>query len=102
MQKDICAPELGHVVLPEHVVVPVPPELDPLLLLHPPELVLPAMEAVRLTIEQEAMVRQGRAVRVLPEPGGGPLRAHNSEGRLVALGHRDPLRKTFVPEKVLT
>ncbi|HEX6489254.1 MAG TPA: tRNA pseudouridine(55) synthase TruB [Candidatus Dormibacteraeota bacterium] len=65
------------------------------------EVVLPDMEAVRLTIEQEAMVRQGRAVRVLPEPGGGPLRAHNAEGRLVALGHCDPLRRTFVPEKVL-
>jgi tRNA pseudouridine55 synthase len=69
--------------------------------LQPPELVLPEMEAVRLTLEQEAMVRQGRAVRVLPEPGAGPLRAHNSEGRLVALGHCDPLRRTFVPEKVL-
>jgi tRNA pseudouridine55 synthase len=67
-----------------------------------PELVLPEMEAVRLTLEQEAMVRQGRAVRVLPEPGTGPLRAHNPEGRLVALGHRDPLRRTFVPEKVLS
>lgn len=70
--------------------------------LQPPELVLPEMEAVRLTLEQEAMVRQGRAVRVLPEPGAGPLRAHNVEGRLVALGHCDPLRRTFVPEKVLT
>jgi hypothetical protein len=40
-------------------------------------------------------------VRVLPEPGPGPLRAHGAEGRLVALGHTDPLRRTFVPEKVL-
>jgi tRNA pseudouridine55 synthase len=70
--------------------------------LQPPELVLPEMEAVRLTLEQEAMVRQGRPVRVLPEPGAGPLRAHNADGRLVALGHCDPLRRTFVPEKVLT
>jgi len=70
--------------------------------LLPPELVLPSMEAVRLTIEQEAMVRQGRPVRVLPEPGAGQLRAHNAEGRLVALGHCDPLRRTFVPEKVLS
>jgi hypothetical protein len=62
---------------------------------------LPQMEAVRLTVEQEAMVRQGRSVRVLPEPGPGLLRAHNQQGRLVALGHRDPLRRTFVPEKVL-
>jgi tRNA pseudouridine55 synthase len=69
--------------------------------LSPSELMLPEMEAVRLTIEQEAMVRQGRSVRVLPEPGPGPLRAHNQQGRLVALGHRDPLRRTFVPEKVL-
>jgi hypothetical protein len=46
-------------------------------------------------------VRQGRAVRVLPEPAPGPLRAHDKEGRLVALGHADPLRRTFVPEKVL-
>jgi protein TonB len=44
----------------------------------------------------------GRAVRVLPEPGPGPVRAHDSEGRLVALGHTDPLRRTFVPEKVLS
>lgn len=70
-------------------------------LLVPSELLLPEMEAVRLTLEQEAMVRQGRSVRVLPEPGPGPLRAHNQQGRLVALGHRDPLRRTFVPEKVL-
>ena len=70
--------------------------------LLPPELVLPEMEPVRLTVEQEAMVRQGRAVRVLPEPGLGPLRAHGVGGRLVALGHADPLRRTFVPEKVLT
>jgi tRNA pseudouridine55 synthase len=69
--------------------------------LQPPELVLPEMEAVRLTLEQEAMVRQGRPVRVVPEPGAGPLRAHNADGRLVALGHCDPLRRTFVPEKVL-
>ena len=69
--------------------------------LLPPELVLPEMERVRLTVEQEAMVRQGRSVRVLPEPGLGPLRAHDLTGRLVALGHADPLRRTFVPEKVL-
>lgn len=69
--------------------------------LLPPESVLPAMEKVRLNVEQEAMVRQGRSVRVLPEPGAGPLRAHASDGRLVALGHADPLRRTFVPEKVL-
>jgi tRNA pseudouridine55 synthase len=68
--------------------------------LLPPETVLPEMTAVRLTIEQEAMVRQGRPVRVLPEPGLGPLRAHGAAGQLVALGHADPLRRTFVPEKV--
>ena len=44
---------------------------------------------------------EGRAVRVVPEPGPGPVRAHDAEGRLVALGHTDPLRRTFVPEKVL-
>jgi hypothetical protein len=60
------------------------------------------MERVRLNVEQEAMVRQGRAVRVLPEPGSGPIRAHDSAGRLVALGHTDPLRRTFVPEKVFS
>ncbi|MDQ6919897.1 MAG: hypothetical protein M3Z98_11120, partial [Candidatus Dormibacteraeota bacterium] len=65
-----------------------------------PEAILPEMEKVRLNIEQEAMVRQGRTVRVLPEPGSGPLRAHASDGRLVALGHADPLRRTFVPDKV--
>ena len=68
----------------------------------PAEVILPEMERVRLNVEQEAQVRQGRAVRVLPEPGPGPVRAHDAEGRLVALGHTDPLRRTFVPEKVLT
>lgn len=70
--------------------------------LQPPEVVLPEMEAVRLNLDQEAMVRQGRTVRVLPEPGPGPLRAHDKEGKLVALGHADPLRRTFVPDKVLS
>jgi len=70
--------------------------------LLPAEVILPDMERVKLTVEQEAMVRQGRAVRVLPEPGPGPVRAHDSFGRLIALGHADPLRRTFVPEKVLT
>ena len=69
--------------------------------LLPAEVILPEMERVRLNVEQEAMVRQGRAVRVLPEPGPGPVRAHDLGGRLVALGHTDPLRRTFVPEKVL-
>jgi tRNA pseudouridine55 synthase len=68
----------------------------------PAEVILPDMERVKLNVEQEAMVRQGRAVRVLPEPGPGLIRAHDSGGRLVALGHADPLRRTFVPEKVLT
>ena len=68
--------------------------------LLPPESVLPEMERVRLNVEQEAMVRQGRTVRVVPEPGPGPLRAHSPDGRLVALGHADPLRRTFVPDKV--
>ncbi len=70
--------------------------------LLPAEVILPEMERVRLNVEQEAMVRQGRAVRVLPEPGPGLIRAHDSAGRLVALGHTDPLRRTFVPEKVLS
>ena len=70
--------------------------------LQPAEVILPEMERVRLNVEQEALVRQGRAVRVLPEPGPGPLRAHDNTGRLVALGHADPLRRTFVPEKVLS
>jgi tRNA pseudouridine55 synthase len=70
--------------------------------LLPAEVILPEMEPVRLTAEQEAAVRQGRAVRVLPEPGPGLLRAHDAVGRLVALGHTDPLRRTFVPEKVLS
>jgi tRNA pseudouridine55 synthase len=69
--------------------------------LLPPETLLPEMQAVRLTVEQEAHVRQGRSVRVVPEPGPGPLRAHDLDGRLVALGHTDPLRRTFVPDKVL-
>ena len=70
--------------------------------LLPAEVILPDMERVRLNVEQEAQVRQGRAVRVVPEPGPGPIRAHDAEGRLVALGHTDPLRRTFVPEKVLS
>lgn len=69
--------------------------------LLPPEVMLPEMERVRLTVEQEALVRLGRAVRVLPEPRPGQLRAHDEGGRLVALGHTDPLRRTFVPDKVL-
>ena len=68
--------------------------------LLPPEAILPEMERVRLSVEQEAMVRQGRTVRVLPEPGTGTLRAHALDGTLVALGHADPLRRTFVPDKV--
>jgi tRNA pseudouridine55 synthase len=71
-------------------------------LLLPAEVILPVMERVRLTIEQEALVRQGRSVRVLPEPALGPICAHDAQGRLVALGHTDPLRRTFVPEKVLS
>jgi tRNA pseudouridine55 synthase len=70
--------------------------------LLPAEVILPEMERVRLNVEQEAQVRQGRAVRVLPEPGPGQVRAHDAEGRLVALGRTDPLRRTFVPEKVLS
>ena len=70
--------------------------------LLPAEVILPDMERVKLSVEQEAMVRQGRAVRVLPEPGPGQVRAHDAGGRLVALGHTDPLRRTFVPEKVLS
>lgn len=69
--------------------------------LLPPEAILPEMTPVRLTPEQEAQVRQGRSVRVLPEPRPGALRAHDERGRLVALGHTDPLRRTFVPDKVL-
>ena len=70
--------------------------------LLPADVILPEMQRVRLSIDQEAMVRQGRAVRVLPEPGPGAVRAHDMDGRLVALGHTDPLRRTFVPEKVLS
>jgi len=70
--------------------------------LLPAEAILPEMEPVRLNPDQEAQVRQGRPVRVLPEPSPGPLRAHDERGRLVALGHTDPLRRTFVPDKVLT
>ncbi|HZQ49464.1 MAG TPA: tRNA pseudouridine(55) synthase TruB [Candidatus Dormibacteraeota bacterium] len=70
--------------------------------LLPSEVILPDMQRVRLSVEQSAMVRQGRAVRVLPEPGLGEVRAHDADGRLVALGHTDPLRRTFVPEKVLS
>ena len=67
-----------------------------------PEVVLPDMERVRLNVEQEAAVRQGRPVRVVPEPGPGPLRAHDLRGELVAVGHCDPLKRTFVPEKVFS
>jgi tRNA pseudouridine55 synthase len=74
---------------------------DVLSRLLPGEVILPDMQRVKLSVEQAAMVRQGRAVRVLPEPAPGRLRAHDGDGRLVALGHTDPLRRTFVPEKVL-
>ncbi len=70
--------------------------------LLPAEVILPDMEPVKLNVEQEAQVRQGRSVRVLPEPAPGLVRAHDAQGRLVALGHTDPLRRTFVPEKVLS
>jgi tRNA pseudouridine55 synthase len=70
--------------------------------LLPAEVILPVMERVRLNVEQEAQVRQGRPVRVVPEPAPGPVRAHDEAGRLIALGHTDPLRRTFVPEKVLS
>jgi tRNA pseudouridine55 synthase len=69
--------------------------------LLPAEVLLPDMQPVRLTADQEAQVRQGRPVRVMPEPRPGALRAHDDRGRLVALGHTDPLRRTFVPDKVL-
>lgn len=67
-----------------------------------PECLLGDMARVRLNVEQEAMVRQGRSVRVLPEPPAGSVRAHAADGRLVAVGHTDPLRRTFVPEKVFS
>lgn len=67
-----------------------------------PEVLLAGMARVRLNVEQEAMVRQGRSVRVLPEPPAGSVRAHATDGRLVAVGHTDPLRRTFVPEKVFS
>lgn len=70
--------------------------------LLPPQAILPEMEGVRLTVDQEALVRQGRPVRVLPVPGAGPLRAMNGEGRLVALGRADLLNGQFVPDKVLS
>lgn len=70
--------------------------------LLPAEVILPLMERVKLNVEQEAQVRQGRPVRVIPEPGPGPVRAHDLDGKLIALGHTDPLRRTFVPEKVLS
>ena len=66
-----------------------------------PSVLLPDLRQVRLSLEQEALVRAGRAVRVLPEPPPGLLRAHSAQGRLVAIGHTDPLRRTFVPDKVL-
>ncbi|HEV2953628.1 MAG TPA: tRNA pseudouridine(55) synthase TruB [Candidatus Dormibacteraeota bacterium] len=69
--------------------------------LLPSESILPDMQGVSLTHDQVAFVKQGRAVRVLPEPAPGAVRAHDDQGRLVALGHTDPLRRTFVPEKVL-
>ena len=76
--------------------------VEPLLTRDDLEPLHPEMERVRLNVEQEAQVRQGRPVRVVPEPAPGQLRAHDAEGRLVALGHTDPLRRTFVPEKVLS
>ncbi len=68
--------------------------------LLPANILLEGMEVVRLTPEQEAQVRQGRAVRVFPEPGKGELQAVNERQQLVAIGRREPLRRWFVPEKV--
>jgi len=56
----------------------------------------------KLNVEAGGDGPAGPGVRVLPEPGPGLIRAHDSGGRLVALGHTDPLRRTFVPEKVLS
>lgn len=69
--------------------------------LQEPSVLLPDMRPVRLSIEQQALVRAGRPVRVLPAPPPGLLRAHDEAGALVAIGHTDPLRRTFVPDKVL-
>ncbi|MBO0702248.1 MAG: tRNA pseudouridine(55) synthase TruB [Candidatus Dormibacteraeota bacterium] len=66
-----------------------------------PSVLLPDMRPVRLSVEQEALVRAGRPVRVLPPPPPGLLRALDAEGGLVAIGHTDPLHRTFVPDKVL-
>ncbi len=66
-----------------------------------PSVLLPDMRPVRLSVEQEALVRAGRPVRVLPPPPPGLLRALDEEGGLVAIGHTDPLHRTFVPDKVL-
>lgn len=66
-----------------------------------PSVLLPDMRPVRLSVEQEALVRSGRPVRVLPPPPPGLLRAHDQDGGLVAIGHTDPLHRTFVPDKVL-
>lgn len=66
-----------------------------------PSVLLPDMRPVRLSVEQEALVRSGRPVRVLPPPPPGLLRAHDADGGLVAIGHTDPLHRTFVPDKVL-
>ena len=42
------------------------------------------VRGVSLTLEQEAWVRQGRAVRVIPEPEPGLIAAKDPLGRLVA------------------
>ncbi|HVB77708.1 MAG TPA: tRNA pseudouridine(55) synthase TruB [Candidatus Nitrosotalea sp.] len=69
--------------------------------LLPAEIILPPMTRVELAPGQEAQIRQGRSVRVLPEPAPGAVRAHDEQGGLIAIGHTDPLRRLFVPDKVL-
>ena len=61
------------------------------------------MERVRLNVEQEAHGPPGpRRYASCPSRARACVRAHDLDGRLVALGHTDPLRRTFVPEKVLS
>lgn len=71
--------------------------------LLPMDTALSDLPALTVVGPQEAMVLNGRAVRVFrPAPPGALCRAHNASGRLLALGHVDQAGFFFQPIKVLT
>jgi tRNA pseudouridine55 synthase len=71
--------------------------------LLPMDTALSDLPALTVVGPQEAMVLNGRAVRVFrPAPPGTLCRVHSASGRLLALGHVDQAGFFFQPAKVLT